>query len=54
MLENPTGPNYQHMSFKNYASQTYEVNFYRKVYSQAFQNNWIHKFGFIKLQILRI
>ena len=32
------------MPFQNYVSQTYEANFYRKLYSQAFQNNWIYKF----------
>ena len=42
MLENPTGPNFKHMPKQIYALQTHEVNFYRKLHSQSFQNNWIH------------
>mgnify|MGYP007135367496 CR=1 FL=1 len=50
MLENPTGPNFIHMPKQIYASQTHEVNFYKNLHSQAFQNNWIYHFWIHKTQ----
>ena len=51
MLENPTGPNFKLMLIQIYASQTHEVNFYRKLQSQAFQNNWIYPFWISRTQV---